>query len=63
MEQILRYLSYLRRDPLLVPVEGMLACLSITAQARTLAHDRGIAVKIVDYDDLRGIARDEMTLF
>ena len=35
----------------------------IAPQARTLAEDRGIRCAVVDYDTLRGIERDELTLF
>lgn len=54
VEQLSRYLDLLNRDPLLAPVGGVLAALSITPQARTLAVDRGIRCVEVDYDELRG---------
>lgn len=63
VEQLTRYLELLNRDPLLAPVAGILAAQSIAPQARTLAEDRGIRCVVVDYDELRGIPRDEMTLF
>jgi RecB family endonuclease NucS len=63
VEQLTRYLELLGRDPLLAPVAGVLAAQSITPQARTLAEDRGIRCVVVDYDALRGVERDELTLF
>jgi RecB family endonuclease NucS len=63
VEQLTRYLELLGRDPLLAPVAGVLAAQSIAPQARTLAQDRGIRCVVVDYDALRGVERDELTLF
>jgi endonuclease len=63
VEQLSRYLELLGRDPLLAPVAGVLAAQSIVPQARTLAEDRGIRCVVVDYDTLRGLERDELTLF
>jgi RecB family endonuclease NucS len=63
VEQLTRYLELLNRDPLLTPVGGILAAQTIVPQARTLAEDRGIRCVVVDYDKLRGIERDELTLF
>ena len=63
VEQLTRYLELLNRDPLLAPVGGILAAQMIAPQARTLAEDRGIRCAVVDYDALRGVERDELTLF
>ena len=63
VEQLSRYLELLNRDPLLAPVGGILAAQAIAPQARTLAEDRGLRCVVVDYDALRGIERDELTLF
>ena len=63
VEQLTRYVELLNRDPLLAPVGGILAGQAITPQARTLAEDRGLRCAVVDYDALRGIERDELTLF
>ena len=63
VEQLSRYLELLNRDPILAPVGGMLAAQAIAPQARTLAEDRGIRCVVVDYDALRGMKRDELTLF
>jgi RecB family endonuclease NucS len=63
VEQLTRYLELLNRDPLLKPVRGILAAQFIAPQARTLAGDRGIEVKLVDYDALRGLDDPSMRLF
>jgi RecB family endonuclease NucS len=63
VEQLTRYLELLGRDPLLAPVSGILAAQEIKPQARVLAADRGIRCVTLDYDALRGIERDELTLF
>jgi RecB family endonuclease NucS len=63
VEQLTRYLELMNRDPLLAPVTGIFAAQEIKPQARVLAEDRGIRCVVVDYDKLRGIERDELTLF
>jgi RecB family endonuclease NucS len=63
VEQLTRYLELLGRDPLLAPVSGVFAAQEIKPQARVLAQDRGIRCVVLDYDALRGIVRDDMTLF
>jgi len=63
VEQLTRYLELLNRDPLLAPVRGVFAAQEIKPQARVLAEDRGIRCVVLDYDALRGIERDELTLF
>jgi RecB family endonuclease NucS len=63
VEQLTRYLELLGRDPLLAPVAGVFVAQEIKPQARVLAEDRGIRCVVVNYDQLRGIERDEMTLF
>ena len=62
VEQLTRYLDLLNRDPLLAPVQGVFAAQEIRPQARTLAADRGIRCVTLDYDDMRGIERED-TLF
>ncbi|WP_436759540.1 endonuclease NucS [Streptosporangium sp. V21-05] len=62
VEQLTRYLELMNRDPLLAPVAGILAAQSIAPQAKTLAEDRGIRCVTLDYDELRGIERND-TLF
>ena len=63
VEQLTRYLELLNRDPLLAPVRGVFAAQEIKPQARVLAQDRGIRCVTLDYDELRGMKRNEMTLF
>ena len=63
VEQLTRYLELLGRDPLLAPVHGVFAAQEIKPQARVLAEDRGIRCVVLDYDALRGIERNELTLF
>lgn len=63
VEQLSRYVELLNRDLLLAPVGGVLAAQSIAPQARTLAEDRGFRCVVLDYDELRGMPKDELTLF
>jgi len=63
VEQLTRYLELLGRDPLLAPVSGIFAAQEIKPQARVLAEDRGIRCVVLDYNALRGVVRDELTLF
>src|SRR5262245_53819323 len=63
VEQLTRYLELMGRDPLLTPITGVFAAQEIKPQARVLAEDRGIRCVVVDYDTLRGIVRDDLTLF
>jgi RecB family endonuclease NucS len=63
VEQLTRYLELLNRDPLIAPVSGVFAAQEIKPQARVLAEDRGIRCVTVDYDALRGLDGDDLTLF
>ena len=63
VEQLTRYLELMNRDPLIAPVAGVFAAQEIKPQARVLATDRGIRCVVVDYDKLRGMKKDELTLF
>lgn len=63
VEQLTRYLQRLDLDSRLAPVRGILAAQSVTPQARTLGESRGIFVIEVDYDGLREIESDDLTLF
>jgi endonuclease len=63
VEQLTRYLELLGRDPLLAPVKGVFAAQEIKPQARVLAADRGIRCVVLDYNALRGVTKDELTLF
>lgn len=63
VEQLVRYLERLDRDPLLRPVQGVFVAQEVRPQAKVLAGDRGIVVVEVDYDALRGLESDELRLF
>jgi RecB family endonuclease NucS len=63
VEQLTRYLEYLNRDPLLHPVRGVFVAQEIKPQAKVLAGDRAISWLEVDYDALRGIESNDLTLF
>jgi endonuclease len=61
VEQLSRYLA--RLQPGLDRVRGMLVALEFRPQARVLAGERGIDCVQVDYDTLKGIESDTLTLF
>src|SRR5436309_3578800 len=63
VEQLARYLERLDLDTRLRPARGILAAQQIRAQARVVASARGIACIEVDYDQLRGLGRNEHKLF
>jgi len=63
VEQLVRYLERLGRDPLLRPVRGVLAAQEIKPQARVLAAERGIECVVLDYDELRGLEPDTPRLW
>ncbi|MDO4909185.1 MAG: endonuclease NucS [Corynebacterium sp.] len=63
VEQLTRYVELLNRDSVLAPVHGVFAAQEIKHQARVLAEDRGLRCVTLDYDALRGIESDELTLF
>ncbi len=63
VEQLTRYLEFLNRDELLAPVRGVFVAQQVKAQARTLAEDRGIVWREVDYDLLRGVDSPMLRLF
>ena len=63
VEQLTRYLELLNRDPSLRPVRGIFAAQEIKPQARTLAADRNIEWRLIDYDVLRGLDNADERLF
>jgi RecB family endonuclease NucS len=63
VEQLARYLERLALDPSLRGVRGLFVAQVVKPQARVLAQARGIDWCQVDYDELRGIASDELRLF
>ncbi len=63
VEQLTRYLDLMNRDPQLAPVHGVFAAQQIRPQAATLASDRGISCRVIDYDLLRGMDNSDERLF
>lgn len=63
VDQLTRYLELMNRDPHLAPVRGIFAGQQIKPQARTLASDRGIEWRLIDYDALRGLDNADERLF
>jgi RecB family endonuclease NucS len=63
VEQLARYLEQLDLDGRLRPVRGLLAAQQIKPQAQVLAASRGIECVEVDYDRLRDMGTDRLTLF
>jgi RecB family endonuclease NucS len=63
VEQLARYLERMERDPHLRGVRGVFVAQVVKPQARVLAEARGIAWVEVDYDELRGIERPQLTMF
>jgi RecB family endonuclease NucS len=63
VEQLTRYLDFIRRDPAKSDCRGVLAAQQIKPQAATLAESRGIRCVEVDLSSLRGEREPELTLF
>ena len=63
VEQLTRYLGFIRSDPAKSACEGVLAATAIKPQARTLAESRGLACVEVELAVLRGEREPELTLF
>ena len=63
VEQLGRYIERLTLDSSLGTVRGVFVAQSIKPQAKVLAEARGFAWVEVDYDQLRGMAPDELRLF
>lgn len=63
VEQLTRYLEFLNRDSRLAPVRGMFVAQEVKPQARTLAGDRDIEWREVDYDELQGLDSAVLKLF
>jgi len=63
VEQLTRYLDFIRRDPAKAACAGVLAAQVVKPQAATLAESRGIRCVEVDLDALRGEREPELTLF
>lgn len=63
VEQLTRYLGFIRADPAKERCRGVLAAQAFKPQAVTLAESRGIACVEVDLAELRGEREPELTLF
>ena len=63
VEQLTRYLGFIRRDPAMGACRGVLAAQEIKPQARTLAESREIVCVEVDLAVLRGEREPDLTLF
>ena len=63
VEQLTRYLGFIRADPAKERCRGLLAAQSFKPQAVTLAESRGIRCVEVDLAVLRGEREPELTLF
>ena len=63
VEQLTRYLGFIRRDPAKAACRGILAAQAVKPQAATLAESRGIRWVEVDLAALRGEREPELTLW
>jgi len=63
VEQLTRYLDFIRVDPAKAACRGLLAAQAVKPQAATLAESRGIRCVEVDLAVLRGEREPELTLF
>lgn len=63
VEQLTRYLEYIRAEHGLQDCRGMLVAEAMKPQARTLARSRGIDTATVDLAELRGLREPDLRLF
>jgi len=63
VEQLTRYLDFIRRDPAKESCRGVLAAQRLKPQAIALAESRGIRCVEVDLEVLRGDREPDLTLF
>jgi len=63
VEQLARYIERLHLDTSLGSVRGVFVAQSVKPQAKVLAEARGFRVVEVNYDELRGMRPDDLTLF
>ena len=63
VEQLTRYLGFIRGDPARAGCRGILAAQAVKPQAATLAEARGFSCVEVDLAVLRGEREPELTLF
>jgi endonuclease len=63
VEQLTRYLGFIREDPAKAACRGILAAQRLKPQAVVVAESRGIRCVEVDLEVLRGEREPELTLF
>ena len=63
VEQLTRYLGFIREDPAKRACRGILAAQKLKPQAIALADSRGIRCVEVDLELLRGEREPDLTLF
>ncbi|MEX0767124.1 MAG: endonuclease NucS [Microthrixaceae bacterium] len=63
VEQLVRYLERLERDPNLRGIRGVFVAQLIKPQAKVLAESRGLTWVEVNYEVLRGTRTEDLTLF
>jgi len=63
VEQLVRYLERMDRDPTLRGIRGVFVAQVVKPQAKVLAESRGIDWVEIDYDVLRGAREADLTLF
>lgn len=63
VEQLSRYLEYIRAEPGMETCRGILVGESVKPQARTLARSRGFETATVNLAELRGLREPELRLF
>jgi endonuclease len=63
VEQLVRYLERMDRDPMLRGIRGVFVAQVVKPQAKVLAESRGVGWVEVDYDVLRGAREADLTLF
>ena len=63
VEQLARYMERLRLDSSLGDIRGVFVAQQIKPQAKVVALSRGLSCVEVDYDELRGLKPDDLTLF
>jgi endonuclease len=63
VEQLARYIERLELDSSLGHIRGVFVAQSIKPQAKVLAEARGFRWVEIDYDELRGMAPEDLRLF
>jgi RecB family endonuclease NucS len=63
VEQLARYIERLQLDSSLGAIRGVFVAQVVKPQAKVLAEARGFRWVEVDYDELRGMRRDDLRLF